>query len=276
MAVNLKRYLKDALSKEELDLLVRSYDVVGDMAIIIIPPELEEKELVIGKAILANNKNIRVVAKRDGLYGGEYRTIPLRIIAGENRKETEHKEYGVRLLVNPQAVYFSVRSGTERMRVASLVTSGEEVLVMFSGIGPYPLVISKNSEANEIIGVEKNPKAHEYAMKNYLLNKRLKNIRFIKGDVVEVLSSFHRTFDRIVMPLPKGGEAFLQYAVPLLRSGGVLHYYAMQHEDGFDKAVEKVELSCQNLGRKLLRAEVIKCGHCAPRTFRICVDALVE
>ena len=119
--MKLKEALKNELTEHELNILVRGYDVVGDIAITIIPPELEAKESMIGKTILRLHKNVKVVAKRNGNYGGEHRTIPLEIIAGENRKETECKEHGVRLLLNPEKVYFSVRSSNERKRIASLV-----------------------------------------------------------------------------------------------------------------------------------------------------------
>ena len=114
--MNLKNLLDGVLSENELALLIKSFDVVGDIAITIIPPELSSREAVIGQAILASNKRIKVVAMRDGNYQGQYRTIALRIIAGENRLKTEHREFGVRLLLNLERVYFSVRSGTERKR----------------------------------------------------------------------------------------------------------------------------------------------------------------
>ncbi|WP_136808750.1 class I SAM-dependent methyltransferase [Desulfosediminicola flagellatus] len=275
MSVNLKKYLHNLLSQEELGLLVRSYDVIGDIAVIIIPPELESKENVIGQAILDNTKNIKVVAKRDGIYGGEFRTIPLKVIAGENRKDTEHKEYSVQLLVNPEEVYFSVRSGTERKRIASLVEPGEVVLVMFSGIGPYPLVISKNSQAKAIVGVEKNPIAHSYALKSLARNKRIKNVRFYNGDVEAILPALNRLFDRVVMPLPKGGELFLPKALQVLKPHGMLHYYEMQNEECFDDSIAKVAAVCRQQSRDLISAEVVKAGHCAPRTYRICIDCVI-
>ncbi len=276
MSVNLKAYMQDVLTPEELGFLVKSYDVIGDIAVIIIPAELEAKEALIGQAILDNTKNIKVVAKRDGIYGGEFRTIPLTVIAGENRKVTEHKEYGVRLVVNPEDVYFSVRSGTERKRIASLVEPGEVVLVMFSGIGPYPLVISKNSQAKKIVGIEKNPQAHLYALKNLACNKRLKNITLYNGDVTEVLPSLNCLFDRVIMPLPKGGEVFLPQALNILRPSGKLHFYEMQHEACFDESIAKVEAVCRNQGRNLISAEVVKAGHCAPRTYRLCIDCVID
>lgn len=152
---NLKETLRGHLSDEELELLVRSYDVVGDLAIIIIAEGLEHREKLIGEAILAINKNVKVVLKRAGMYQGEFRLIPLEVIAGENRKETQCKENGVRLSLNPEIAYYSVRSSSERQRIAELVQAGEQVLVMFSGVAPFPLVIAKNSRAAAIVGVEK-------------------------------------------------------------------------------------------------------------------------
>ena len=159
--MNLKEILGYLLSENELQLLVRGYDVVGDIAIIIIPQELEAKEQVIAAAILANNQKIKVVAKRAAHYGGEFRTLPIKIIGGEDRRETEVREFGLRLRLNVEKVYFSVRSGNERRRIAFLVQPGENVLVLFSGIAPYPLMISRYSLAKKIVGIEKNPVAHD-------------------------------------------------------------------------------------------------------------------
>lgn len=275
MTVNLKTLLQDTLTPDELDCLVRSYDVIGDIAMIIIPDQLLAKEQLIGEAILRNNSRIKVVAKRVGNYGGEYRTIGLEIIAGEDRKETEHKEFGVRLRLNPERVYFSVRSGTERKRIAELITAGEDVLVLFSGIAPYPLVIAANSKAGEIVGIEKNPEAHEYAVNNLKLNRKIKNVQLHCGDVAELVPALDRIFDRIVMPLPTQGHDFLDLAVAVLRPHGTLHYYDMQKSDNFMESYNKVHDCCVRAGRRMVAGRVNRCGHCAPRTFRICVDAVI-
>ena len=70
------------------------------------------------------------------MYGGEFRTIGLKKLAGEGELKTIHKEFGVRLQVHPEKVYFSPRSNMERYRIARQVRLGEKVLVMFSGICP--------------------------------------------------------------------------------------------------------------------------------------------
>ncbi len=274
--VKLKDALRDKLSQQQLSLLVRGYDVVGDIAITIIPPELLPQEQLIGDAILQLNKNIRVVAKRNGNYCGEYRTIGLKIIAGENRKETLHREHGVRLFLNPEKVYFSVRSGTERRRLAQLISPGEEVLVMFSGIGAFPLVLAKNSRVGNIIGVEKNYDAHMYALKNLAANRKIQNVSFIEGDVLDIVPQLDILFDRIIMPLPKGGEKFLDTGLGALKKGGWLHFYDFQAADCFSDSVAKVNAACQKRRLSCVESSTVSCGHCGPRTYRICVDARIS
>ena len=274
--MKLKDALKNVLSEKELDLLVRAYDVVGDIAITMIPPELESKEHVIGNTILGLNKNVKVVAKRNGIVGGEFRTIPLKIIAGENRKETEHKEYGVRFFLNPEKVYFSVRSSNERKRLATLVKPGEDVLVMFSGIGAFPLVIAKNSQAGDVVGIEKNRIAHMYAVKNLAQNRKIGNVRFFEGDVLDVMPTLGMKFDRIAMPLPKTGENFFDIVLCSLKKGGWLHFYDFQPKEHVDRAVEKVCAACKRNNRTVIHSNTVVCGHSSPGTFRVCVDAEID
>lgn len=275
MSGELKKALAGQLSSDELDRLVRSYDIVGDMAIIIIPEELHARRRQIADIILALHKNIRVVARRAGHYGGEFRVLPLEIIGGEERRETLHRENGVRLLLNPEKVYYSVRSGNERKRVAALVREGERVLVLFSGIGPYPLVIGRTQSLCQVIGIEKNPEAHAYAVINLSYNKKIGNVSFIHGDVRERLPQLGGGFDRIIMPLPKSAGDYLDLALGGLRRGGWLHFYDLQEKGGFAGAIEKIGHACRRNGRELATASVTVAGHCSPRLFRVCVDARI-
>ena len=56
--MKLKELLKGKLTEEEMKKLVTSYDVIGSIAIIEIPEELQSKEKEIGEAIIKLNKNI--------------------------------------------------------------------------------------------------------------------------------------------------------------------------------------------------------------------------
>lgn len=273
--MKLKQQLKDFLSKEELAILVSGFDVVGDIGIIIVPDKLAHHETRIAEAVLGSNKNIRVVAKRDGVYGGEYRTIPLKILAGERRIETEVKEFGVRLRLNPEAVYYSVRSAGERKRIASLVQKDEAVMVFFSGVAPLPLIISKYSEAESIVGIEKNPLAHEYGLQNLRCNRKQHNIRLYLGDVNDVAPALSTLYDRVIMPLPTLADKFLSCALNILKPNGWLHFYDLQNSQQFHCSTAKIRRACRAHQRSLESEKITRCGHCAPRTYRICIDARI-
>ena len=275
MSVDLKTFLQGRLTDEELALLVRSYDMVGDIAVIIVPDELRSKERLIGQAILDNNKRIKTVLRRAGNYDGEFRKIPLQLIGGEDRRETVHKEYGVRLMVNPERAYYSPRSGTERFRVAAQVKPGEQVLVLFSGIGPFPLVIAANSEAEAVVGIEKNPDGHSLALKSLRLNKRIKNVTFMQGDVAELLPGLDKRFNRIIMPLPHGAHEYLAGALEKLLPGGWLHFYTMRAKEQFSDGLTELSGRCKDLGFKLLDGRAVKCGHCSPAYHRVCLEGRV-
>lgn len=183
----IKELLKDKLTQKELSLVPSSFDIVGSILIFSeFPEELIKKEKIIAEAFLKELKNIKTICKKTKVYSGIYRTPKLKIITGEKTKETIHKENGVLLKLDVEKVYFSTRLSNERLRIAKLVQPEEEILVMFSGCGVYPCVISKNSHAKHIYGIEINPIGHKYAQENLKLNK-IKNIELYCGDVKRVL-----------------------------------------------------------------------------------------
>ncbi len=276
MSGALKKYLSDALADWELSLLVQSYDVVGDIAIIVIPQELRHREHLVGEAVLASNARIRVVARRAGGHDGEFRTRSLKIIAGENRTETLHREYGVRLMVNVEEAYFSGRSGTERYRVARCVRPEETVLVCFSGVAPYPLMIAVHSAASLIVGIEKNPKAHQFALQNCLLNRRrCQQVQLVEGDVVHHIPRLNMGFDRIILPLPYRSAAYLPLALSVLKPKGWLHFYVMCETHSRDQAIDNLQKLCQESDREMVEPVLVKAGHCAPGVFRFCIEGQV-
>ena len=251
------------------------FDRAGDIAVVGIVPELEPQARDIGEILLALHPTIRVVAKRDGHHGGEFRTRPLQIIAGEERLTTVHRENGVTLHLDLAQVYFSVRSAQERARIAALVQTDERIAVLCSGAGPFPLIIARHSRASEVIGIEKNPVAHAYALRNLQANRALRTIRFLEGDAGQVLPDLNLRFDRILVVLPHGGEMLLPQALDALRPGGTLHLYDMQAKGCHRATVAKVEAACRHPGRRMYRMQVVVCGRCGPATHRHCLDAII-
>ena len=272
--MRLKDYLKNKLTKKEYEIFPTSFDIIGDIAIFVdLPKELTKKEKLIGNSLMLLNKNIKVVCKKIGKYSGKYRTPKLKIIAGEKRKETTYLENGIRLMLDVEKVYFSPRLGNERKRVADLVKSNENVLVMFSGCGPYTIQIAK--KAKSVAAVEVNPIAHKYALKNLILNK-IKNATILKGDVKKIIPKLKEKFDRIVMPLPKTAKEFLKQAFLVSKKGTIVHFYTFAREDEFDKVKNDLVNESKKLGKNIKILEIVKAGEYAPRVQRICVDFSIQ
>lgn len=268
----LEAAMKGKLTEKESKFLPKSFDTVGDIAIIEMPGELAKKEKLIAETLMKLHKHIKVVAKKASFYEGEFRTRKLKVIAGERRRETVHKENNILLKLNVETCYFSPRLSTERKRIIDMVKRGETILVMFSGVGPYPISISKNTEAKQIVCIEINPDAHKYAEQNIMLNK-LKNVKAYLGDVRKVVPKLNMKFDRIIMPLPKTAEEFLPTALEASKKGTVIHLYDFSHEDDFPgSTINKIRMYVKRF--KIL--EVVKCGQYSPGKFRVCADFAVQ
>ena len=274
--MNLKHHLRQRFPRIAPERLPSGYDRVGDIAILSIVPELCPLEKEIGAIVLEGNPGLRVAAKRAGEHTGKYRTRPLTVIAGEERLTTLHRENGVQLHLDLGQVYFSVRSAHERARIAGQIQAGESVAVLCSGAGPLPLIIGRHSRASEIIGIELNPVAHAYALRNLAANPGIAPLRFLAGDAAQVLPTLGRRFDRIALALPHGGAHLLPCALNALKPGGWLHYYGMQTKGCEEALLAELMNTCGQLGLHPSLVRSVVCGHCGPREHRICMDALID
>lgn len=268
---DVKDILKKELTKKELLNLKRSMDVIGNIAVIEIDKNLLHKKRAIAEAILKVNKNIKSVFRKLSPHEGEYRVRGYEFLAGINKTEAVHRESGLLFKLDISKVYFSPRLNNDRLSIAKMVKTGENVLVMFSGIGAYCFVISKYGKARQVYGIEINPVAHRYAEENSKLNK-LNNVKFLLGDVNEVCPKLNVRFDRIIMPLPKTAKDYLGVAASLLKNYGIIHLYSFAERGKFDSVVELVK---QKLGSiKILN--IVKCGQVSPNNYRIRIDFKVE
>ena len=273
--ISFKEALSKILNEEEMNEAKTAYDMAGSIAIIEVPDCLNSKTKEMGEALLATNPNIKTVLKKAGIHDGVFRTQATEFVAGIDTHIAEYRENNCILKFDVSEVYFSVRLSTERKRIAALIGEGEDVLVMFSGAAPYPCVLSKNTEAKHITGVEINPKGYEFGLENVKKNK-LTNVELHLGDVREVVPRFNKTFDRIVMPLPKTAEQFLDTALTVARKGTMIHLYGFHLEDDFEAAKAEAIEYCTKAGRKCKIINFALCGQHAPRSYRICMDILVE
>ena len=260
-----------------ISLLPRGFDKLGDIALLTLPKDILPFAERIGEIILGYFPHLHVVALRVGEYTGLYRLPKIRVIAGESRLTTVHRENGINLYLNLEKAYFSTRLAQERMRVAKAVRPHERVCVLCSGLGPFPLNIASHSKAQEVIGIEVNPWAHALALQNRLANRKTGGVRFFAGQAAAILPLLRTSFDRIVLMLPTGSAELVPWVLPYIRAGGTIHYYAMQ-EGGKDdiSAHNTLAALCLARGYRLLSSRTVLCGHCGPKRYRVCIDAIID
>ena len=75
-------------------------------------------------------------------------------------------------------------------------------------------------------------------------------------------------FDRVLMPLPKNAENFLDLAIFSVKKKGTIHFYDFLHESEIpDEAIKKIKKHCK---AKILNW--VRCGQYSPRKYRVCID----
>jgi len=279
MSRGVKEQLRGVIPDSLLDLVPRSFDVIGSkqkaVAIIEVPEEIRDYEEAIAHAVMRVQKNVASVLSKESGRAGEFRTREMRLIAGDPDTEVLHRESGCAFRLDPKTVYFSPRESQERSRIAAATADGEEVLVMFSGIGPLPIRITKHRPDVRATAIELNPYAHNYCVENIHLNRVGDRVEAILGDVREVAGSLNQQYDRILMPLPKGAYMFLDVAVPLLRDGGVLHFYHWApSEDMYGEAEELVKAAFREEGREAIVTDRVRVSQYSPRYWKVRIDAV--
>jgi tRNA (guanine37-N1)-methyltransferase len=255
-----------------------SFDIIGSrekaVAIVEASREMMGKEADYARMLMQQNESVKTVLAKIGEREGVYRLRRYRLILGDENTEVIHKEHGFRLKLDPRKVYFSPRESTERQRIASQVKDGETVIVMFAGIAPYPIAIAKKKNVEKIVAVELSKEAVNFAQQNVAMNKLIHKIEVIEGDVKIVCEKWYGRFDRVVMPLPKDAENFLETAVKCLKlSGGAINFYSWGRDpELFHHAEQVIDESLTRLGKKYViinKRVVLPYG---PHIFKVCID----
>ncbi len=343
-----------------------AFDIVGDIVILKPPLKYPPEEYV--KKILEKHKFVRVILLQQTDVQPPYRVPEYKVLWGENRTETIHKEFGLKFKVDVVRTYYSPRLSNERYRIAKMIGDGERVLVMFAGVNPYAIYIVKFARPKVVYSIELNPFAVKYGLENVEINKVQNKIITILGDVrkvpplislfgnksgyihseetyiLDTLSSgivlnlsviepcadyriqelydkipagkkyivtnnigslenpykyngfvridrnkfyvynfnenvveeyklFGEMFDRIIMPLPREADTFLDVAIPLIKENGIIHLYQFMFEDEIpEKANEILDKYASLLGFEYKILNIKKVGDIAPRQYRVCID----
>ncbi|MBI4130962.1 MAG: class I SAM-dependent methyltransferase family protein [Nitrosarchaeum sp.] len=273
----LKRALENILTSQESQELISSFDQIGDIIIVRIPDSLLAKKKLIGETLLNEVKIAKSVFYQASAVEGDFRTRNLEILAGEDKTETEYKEFGCKFTVDVENAFFSPRLSTERERIANLVQDGETIVNMFAGVGMFSIMIAKKKKCT-VYSIDINPIAAKLCEKNIIANKLAGNVISINGDASQIIQEqLKNKSDRTLMLLPERSDEFLKSAISATKSGGIIHYYSHIHADKKSNAgklseehyLQVTPVKSEILGSKIVRAV-------GPRYYQTVVDVKIS
>lgn len=244
-----------------------AYEQIGDIAII----DRQQVQAERVAQVLLKQNRIKTVLQAETSVTGEFRTRSVSILAGERRTETLYRENECRYLLDLSKVYFTPRLSTERARIAAQIRNGDTVVDMFAGVGPFCILIAKKSPGAHVIAIDKNPDAVRYLKENIKLN-RVRNVDIREGDARDALKDVSGA-DHVIMNLPHSALEFLDAAFRILKNGGVIHFYAIAHEnDLFDSILTRIEDIAGHSGLQIVPLDKRIVRPYAPYQFNICID----
>jgi len=248
-AETIAQILQDKLPPDLLGKVPQAFDIIGDIVVIDIPSKLKSYQNLIGEAILQTQKNVKTVLAKAGDISGIFRVRDYTLIAGENKTQAVHREFGVQYHVDVAKAYFSPRLSHEHERVAALVRDGETVVDLFAGVGPFSVLIGKRNLNVKVYAIDLNPDAVELLKVNVRVNRVENRVFPILADAREIASTnLKGTADRVIMNLPETAIDFIDATCNAIKSdGGIIHFYAFIRspdskenlKQRFSKAVEK-------------------------------------
>jgi tRNA (guanine37-N1)-methyltransferase len=255
-------------------------DIVGDIAIIKKPFDMEAEELKpLAEKLLEKLPYIKSVWLASTPVEGVYRLREYVHLAGEERSWTIHREYGCSFMVDIRKVYVSPRLSYEHYRVAKLVEPNETVINMYAGAGQFSIMIACHSEARKVYSIDINPEAYLFMIKNVELNHVEDKVTCLLGDAAWIVSKhLYGIASRVLMPLPELALEHLPYAINALEGGRgwihiYLHVFAGPGQDPREEAVKILENRLIELGVpswKISLARVVRTV--GPRRSQVVVD----
>ncbi len=274
---SLENLLEKKLDPENLINLPKSVDIIGDIAIIELSPEIEENKREVGSALLKVFNNLKTILVKKSPITTSYRVRDYECIAGEDKTITKHKEFGCEFFVNLSKAYFSPRLSFEHNRIATNVNDKDVVVDMFSGVGPFSIIIAKRFKKIKVYAIDINPEAVKFLLKNIFHNKVKEKVTAVFGDAQETGDKYLRkTANRVIMNFPSNAINYVQSACNILKQeGGTIHYYTfMDDSSSLEDKIIELKNEVAKAGREIheiIYSREIK--DIAPRKFQIVIDA---
>lgn len=255
----------------------KSFSIIGDIIIINDIPEESDPEKI--GDIFRENYGVRAVFLKASETTGDYRVAKWRRISGFGTTFTVHKENNFYYALDVSKVFFNPRLSGERARILRETTSGEVVIDMFMGVGPFSIPLAKKCAT--VYGIDINKQAVEFAKTNCLINKiKEDKMTALHGDSREIVPTLRRIADRIIMNFPERSISFLPVALEAIKNNGKIHLYVFERAEEKKKAISIATMRIKNTIKKSNVVFEIKyvsaSREVAPRKYMIVVDLLVK
>ena len=272
---NLFEAVEESIPSTHHEFIPKSYDIIGDIVIVDIPEEISKYNEIIGKSLHDLFPSINTVYRKASSVSGEYRIRELELIAGVEKCETIHLEYGVKIYVNVCETYFSPRLGEEHKKVADSVKSNEHIVDLFTGVGSFPLHIAKRHKTT-VFAIDINKSAIECLKKSIQNNKFKGTIHPIHGDCRKAIKTIPKA-DRVIMNLPSKSLEYVSIACEILKPGGILYFYnfipeGCTMEENFEELSKELAKSRWKINELL---DFRKIRDSAPREIQACLEVSI-
>ncbi len=276
----LTQTLHDKLPNDLLASVPQAFDIIGDIVVIDIPFKLKLYRNLIGEAILQTQKNVKTVLAKAGDISGIFRVRDYTLIAGKQKTQTIHREFGCTYHVDIAKAYFSPRLSHEHERVAALVETGEVVADMFAGVGPFSVLIGKKCPEVKVYAVDINPDAVELLKVNVQVNRVDDHVFPICTDAREIAKGkLKGAVDRVIMNLPETAIDFVDVACNAIKpKGGVVHFYGfVRSPDTVENLQQRFTVEVERNGRKVEAFLLVRSiRETAPFESQIVLDAKIQ
>lgn len=289
----LQEVLKGKIPDKYSEIIPKSYDIVGHIAIIefdkfnnMNTKVFNDYKQKIAKAVSSVNKNVKTVYEKKSQIKGKYRLRELTLLYGDDKSETIHKENDCLFKLDVKNTYFSPRLVFERRRIASTEIQEDIIIVdMFAGVGTFSIQIAKNKNV-KIYAFDINPKAYKYLKENLELNNLkgeifpnnidVKDLLEPKNQLGQLLS--HKA-NRIIMNLPEDSIKYIDVVCFLMKKpGGILHFYQFSKKPNpIKKALKKLEIKLSRFNweiESIINSKIVK--HYSPKSELVVVDLKIK
>lgn len=273
--MKLRDRLKENLNEKELNLLPRSYQIVGKILLLKLKYGILKHKKIIGAAILEILPYIQTVCLQKQISNIE-RKPDVEVIAGKESFLTLHRENGCLFEIDVSKSMFSKGNKAEKMRMARLIGPDETIVDMFAGIGYWAIPVAKLTGARKVFAIDINPEAVKSLEKNVFLNKVREKVDILKGDCRNFSDKLENTADRIIMGYLFETEKFLPAALKMARNSCTIHFHRNADTEKIEEIKGRIIEIAKDNGCEIQAIPVVKVKSYAPKVWHIVMDLKVK